>query len=81
MKRKKKWKKTYTLVYDDSVPYHAVSVDKSIIKCGAVSIWIDLEMRGIYDVIHGQKGRKIGISDPSMDGMEVKISVDENAKG
>lgn len=80
-KRKKKWDRSYTLVYDPSVPNHAVMVDKSIIKRGTVQIWADLEMKGIYDVIPGKKGRKIGISNPYMDGMKVKIIVCEEARG
>lgn len=81
VKRKKKWLKTYTFVYDKKVPKYAVSVDKSIIKGGVVSIWNDFEMKGIYDIVPGQKGRKIGISKKEMDGMKVKIEVFENAKG
>lgn len=80
-KRKKKWKKTYILVYDKDIPDHAVSVDKGIIKRGVILIWDSNETKGIYDVVGGQKGRKIGITDPSMDGMKVKIEVYENAKG
>lgn len=80
-KRKKKWEKTYTLVYDDSVRENEVRVDKSIIKSGAVQIWKSKELQGIYDVTGGQKGRKIGISRPEFDGMKVKIEVCEEAKG
>lgn len=80
-KRMKKWDKTYTLVYDNSVVQHEVRVDKKIIKSGAVQIWKSEELKGIYDVAGGQKGLKIGISDLGMDGMKVKISVNEEAKG
>lgn len=80
-KRKNKWEKSYTLVYDSSVPSHAVMVDESIIKRGTVQIWKNWEMQGIYDAIPGQKGRKISISNQSMDGTKVKIVVDEKAKG
>lgn len=77
----KKWDKTYTLVYDDSVGEHEVRVDKKIIKSGAVQIWKDKELKGIYDVAGGQKGLNIGISDLGMDGMKVKIAVNEEVKG
>lgn len=80
-RRKKKWEKTYTLVYDSSIPSHAVMVDSSIIKQGAVLIWKNDEMQGIYDVIGGSKGLKIRTSNPYMDGMKVKIEVHEEAKG
>lgn len=80
-RRKRKWEKTYTLVYDSSVPSHAVMVDTSVIKQGAVLIWKDDEMQGIYDVIGGSKGLKIRTSNPYMDGMKVKIEVHEEAKG
>ena len=80
-KRKKKWGKTYTIVYDKSLPNHAVSVDRKIIKRGTLCIWNEHEMQGIYDTVPGQKGRKIGISNPEMDGMKVKIEVNEGAKG
>lgn len=80
-KRKKKWEKTYTLHYDASLPEHEVRVDKKIINGGVVQIWKDDELKGIYDVAGGQKGLNIGVSDPGMDGMKVKIIVNEEAKG
>lgn len=48
---------------------------------GAVQIWRKDELKGIYDVAGGQKGLNIGISDLGMDGMKVKIIVNEEAKG
>lgn len=48
---------------------------------GVVQIWKDDELKGIYDVARGQKGLNIGISDSGMDGMKVKIIVNEEAKG
>lgn len=80
-KRKKKWGKTYTLHYDDSLKEHEIRVDKKIINGGAVQIWKDDELKGIYDVAGGQRGLNIGISDSGMDGMKVKIVVNEEAKG
>lgn len=79
--RKKKWEKTYTLHYDSSLSEHEVRVDKKIINGGVVQIWKDDELKGIYDVARGQKGLNIGISDSGMDGMKVKIIVNEEAKG
>lgn len=80
-KRMKKWDKTYTIVYDNSVGEHEVMVDKKIIKSGVVQIWKKKELQGIYDAVLGQKGRKIGISNQELDGMKVKIEVNEEAKG
>ena len=80
-KRKKKWEKTYTLHYDSSLSEHEVRVDKKIINGGVVQIWKDDELKGIYDVAGGQKGLNIGISGSGMDGMKVKIIVNEEAKG
>lgn len=80
-KRKKKWEKIYTLHYDASLSEHEVRVDKKIINGGVVQIWEKDELEGIYDVAGGQKGLNIGISDPGMDGMKVKIVVNEEAKG
>lgn len=80
-KRIRKWDKTYTLHYDDSLEEHEISADKKIINGGAVEIWKDKELKGIYDVAGGQKGLNIGISDLGMDGIKVKIIVREEAKG
>lgn len=79
--RMEKWDKTYILVHDDSLGEHEIRVDKKIIKSGAVQIWKGKEEKGIYDVAGGQKGLKIGISDSGLDGMKVKIIVNEEAKG
>lgn len=80
-KRIAKWSKTYTVIYDPDLKPHEVSVDKSIIHGGAVQIWKNEELQGIYDVVGGQKGCKLGVSDIRLDGLKVKIVVDENAKG
>lgn len=80
-KRKKKWLKTYTIVYDPNVMPHEVSVDKKIIKQGTVQIWKNDVGGKIYDVTYGQNGYVIGVSDKFMEGMKVKIEVNEEAKG
>lgn len=38
-------------------------------------------MKGIFDVSFGEKGKNIGIPIESMDGMKVRIKVNEEAKG
>lgn len=80
-KRKKKWKRTYTLVYDETLRGNKVKVDESIIKKGVIKLWKDNELKGIYDVTKGQKGFYISVFNPELDGMKVKIEVLENAKG
>ena len=79
--RKAKWTAPYTIVYDESVPSHAVSVDSSIIKKGTVSIWEDNMMQGIYDVQGGQTGYTIGTRDLTLVGKTVFIEVNEDAVG
>lgn len=78
-----KFSETYTLVYDELVPYNSVEVDKNIIHSGTVAIIDDFELQGIYDVkaSNKTKGLTIRINNPSMDGMKVKIEVKEHAKG
>lgn len=82
-KRISKFSETYTLVYDELVPYNSVEVDKNIIKSGTIAIIDDLQIKGIYDVKPSKKikGLTIKINNPSMDGMKVKIEVKEHAKG
>lgn len=80
-KRKKKWKETYTLIYDATLAEHEVKVDKKIIKKGDLKIWKDNEMKGIFDVVKGQKGFNISVPYSELDGMKVNIEVLEYAKG
>lgn len=80
-KRKKKWRKTYTLIYDATLAEHEAKVDKKIIKKGALKIWKDNEMKGIFDVVKGQKGFNISVPYSELEGMEVNIEVLEDAKG
>ena len=80
-KRKKKWGKIYTLKYDAKLPGNKIKVNKKIIKGGAVQIWSKKELKGIYDVRGGQKGYTISVPDIRLDGMKVKIIVQEDAKG
>lgn len=80
-KRKAKWKKEYTIVYNENVPPHAVLVDSSIIKKGTVSIYEGYEMQGIYDVQGGASGYEIITSDLTLVGKTVTIEVNEGAVG
>lgn len=80
-KRKKKWEKTYTLHYDPTLRGNMVRVDEKIIEGGSIQIWEKDEMKGIYDVSFGQKGTNISVPDKRLDGIKVKIIVNEEAKG
>lgn len=79
--RLKKHRKEYVIEYDPSVPNHAIAVDISIIKKGAVCVFENHEMIGIYDVIDGSKGFVLKTSDLSLVGKTVKLKVCEEAKG
>lgn len=80
-RRRKKWNKTYTLVYEPGLNENQVRVDRKIIRRGTVQIWKRKQMQGIYDVTGGQKGRRIGVGNKWLDGMKVRIAVNEDAKG
>ena len=80
-KRKAKWEKEYTMVYDPEVPAHEVVVNANIIKRGTVSIYYGYDMQGIYDVKGGESGFEIATSDLSLAGKTVTIHVNEEAVG
>lgn len=80
-KRKAKWSKEYTMVYDSSVAPHEVVVNANIIKKGTVSIYYGYDLQGIYDVRGGESGYEIATSDLSLVGKTVTIEVCENAVG
>lgn len=80
-KRKAKWEKEYTMVYDPEVPAHEVVVNANIIKRGTISIYYGYDMQGIYDVKGGESGFEIATSDLSLAGKTVTIEVNEEAVG
>lgn len=74
--------KKYEFVYDPSLREGQVSVDIDIIYGGAVLVYKDLEMIGIYDAVAGHiEGYKLGTSDKSLVGKKVYIDVHEEAVG
>ena len=79
-KRKDKWKKKYTFVYDPNVPDNKVMVDEEIIKGGTITSYVN-DISLIVDIIPGSKGREIRTNISELDGCKAYINVYENAVG
>lgn len=85
-KRRKHHNKTFTLVYDPTVPDYTVAADEDIILPQGALYWFndDLSITHLCDVVGGAshiKGRKLHMNIKEYDGLEVKIIVYEDAKG
>ncbi len=80
--RRKEWNKYFHVVYNSEVPPDSVMVDSSLIKKGAVVLYENDEMQGVFDVVKGgTKGRFIQTSDLTLVGKKVKLKVYEEARG
>lgn len=80
-KRLEKQKKTFTIVHDSTIPENVAVVNEKIIKSGAICIYLDKKLEGIYDVKEGGAKREIRINKQELDGKKVKIKVYEKARG
>lgn len=79
--RREKQKDPFDIEYDKEIPGGVVITDSSIITGGAVCIYVDHELHGIYDVKPGATGNVLRVSDKRLVGKDFDLYIYENAKG